>query len=48
MSTKYTFGRISDANVLRLMDDLLVLFNVGSSSVTVGDITSFSSTKSKD
>lgn len=48
MSTKYSFGRISDANVLRLMDELLVFFNVASSSVSIGDITSFSSTKNKE
>lgn len=42
MPTRYSFGRVSDAVVLRLMDELINSFDVSSASVDLGDLASFS------
>jgi hypothetical protein len=47
MASKYTFGRLSDAQILRLADRLFGTFNVGSYSVTIGDMGNISVSKSK-
>ena len=48
MASKYTFGRLSDSQILRLADRLFNTFNVGSYSATIGDMGNISVSKSKD
>lgn len=47
MPTHYTFSRLSDGQILDLMDNLLKLFKTASATVTVGDLTSFTVSKTE-
>ena len=38
MASKYTFGRLSDAQILKLADRLFNSFSFGSYTVTIGDM----------
>jgi hypothetical protein len=48
MPVRYTLGRMSDAQVLRLMDDLMSRYKVASASVSVGDLASFNLSLNED
>ncbi len=48
MPARYTFGRLSDAQVLRLMDDLMSRYKIASASVSVGEIASFNISRTEE